>query len=183
MWPLLQHLAISLLMILSSFFGGVFGDTESGVLAMPAPQTSPSSSPPSATTTAFVTKVIDGDTIDVRIGSSPTSTRVRYIGINTPEVYGSKTPECGGVEATARNGELVANQTITLVPGVGPYDKYGRLLAYVFVGDLFINEKLLAEGYADTMIIPPDTQYYKQFTGLRNTARTARVGNWAGCLD
>lgn len=136
---------------------------------------------PNVTSVAIVTAVIDGDTIDVRIGSSTAVTRVRYIGIDTPEPYREGIPECGSLEATERNSTLVSGQLVTIVSGAEPYDKYDRLLAYVYVGDVFVNETLLSEGWADLMLIAPNTNYRNQFTLARNQAKTARVGMWGLC--
>ena len=135
----------------------------------------------SGTTTAFVIKVIDGDTIDVVVDGATDSIRVRYIGIDTPEPYAKGIPECGSADATAYNQELVGGQTITLVPGVDPYDTYDRLLAYVYVGDMFVNEKLVADGFAKVLMIDPNTQYKKQFTELYKRAQLDQKGIWALC--
>lgn len=133
------------------------------------------------TTSAQVVKVIDGDTIDVRVNSA--IIRVRYIGIDTPEPYATGAPECGSGAATIRNQELVSSQTITLVPGIDPRDKYERLLAYVYVGDTFVNKTLIAEGYATVMMIQPNTQYQPEFTHLYKNARKEKLGMWAYCPD
>ena len=129
-----------------------------------------------ATTTASVTNVIDGDTIDVALPDG-TSARVRYIGIDTPEMY--PTLECGGKEATDRNQTLVAGRTVTLVPGPGPYDRYGRRLAYVYVDATFVNETLVQEGVASLMMISPNTAYRQPFEILQTTARSKSVGLWS----
>jgi micrococcal nuclease len=133
------------------------------------------------TTTALVTKIIDGDTIDVRLASESNSIRVRYIGVDTPEPYAHEIPDCGSAEATKRNKELVDGQIITLVPGTEPYDRYGRLLAYVYVGDMFINETLVADGYATVLMIPPNTAYKKTFVDLYHNAQNTKRGIWAVC--
>jgi micrococcal nuclease len=133
------------------------------------------------TTTAQVIKVIDGDTIDVVVEGVTESIRVRYIGIDTPEPYANEIPECGSADATTRNQELVAGQMITLVPGVEPYDRYNRLLAYVYVGDIFVNEKLVAEGYANVLMLEPNTRYKKQFIALYERAQLDQKGIWAVC--
>ncbi len=133
------------------------------------------------TTTARVVNVIDGDTIEVMTGSSTKRTKVRYIGIDTPEPYATKIPECGSAEATARNKELVANKIVTLAPGLEPYDQYGRLLAYVYVDTTFINELLVREGYATVLMINPNTQYRSLFLSAYTNARTQRLGIWNRC--
>ena len=128
-----------------------------------------------ATTTGVTTHVVDGDTIDVRLENSEV-VRVRYIGMNSPEIY--PTVECGGASSTARNHELVGGKTVTLVPGPGLYDTYGRRLAYVYVGDTFVNETLVAEGWAELMMIPPNTSYRDSFEILTTTARSKAAGIW-----
>ncbi len=128
-----------------------------------------------ATTTAKVTRVIDGDTVAVQL-SDGTNVHVRYIGINTPEIYPSV--ECGGNEASARNSALVAGKTVTLISGSGRYDTYGRRLAYVYVNGLSVNEILLREGLAELMMIPPNTEYRTQFEIIEASARSKKVGIW-----
>lgn len=129
-----------------------------------------------ATTTGVVARVIDGDTIDVRLPDGKTA-RVRYIGMNTPEIR--PTIECGGESAAARNRELVDEKTVTLVPGPGLYDKYHRRLAYVYVGDTFVNQILVAEGFAALMMIPPNTAYKATFEILESAARSKKQGIWS----
>ncbi len=98
---------------------------------------------------AQVSRVIDGDTIDILLNDE--TFRVRYIGVNTPE-----TDEACFEEATAANGSLVAGQTVSLFIDTRETDQYGRLLRYVYVGDLFVNARLVAAGYAEAVAYPPD---------------------------
>ena len=85
---------------------------------------------------ATVTRVVDGDTIHVSIGGK--DYKVRYIGVNTPEItFGKNEPL--GKEAKNYNAKLVDGQTVYLVKDVSETDKYGRLLRYVFVGGTFVN--------------------------------------------
>ena len=132
-----------------------------------------------ATTTAVVTRVVDGDTIDVIFGDDSRPTRIRYIGIDTPE--SSPVSECGSTEATTRNRELVENRSVHIISDISRYDKYGRLLAYIYVDDVFINETLLKEGLADIMTISPNTKYSGQFTTIRDYAKASKVGIWSWC--
>jgi micrococcal nuclease len=99
-----------------------------------------------------VTKVIDGDTIHVLIDG--TDYKVRYIGMNAPEDTTKK--EWLGPEATARDKELVAGKTVTLVKDVSETDRYGRLLRFVFVGNVLVNYALVREGYAKATPYKPD---------------------------
>lgn len=129
----------------------------------------------------LVLGVVDGDTIDVQIGG--TRTRVRYIGINTPEtVHPTRGTECFGAEASARNRALVAGQFIRLEKDVSETDRYGRLLRYVYVDDVLVNEVLVAEGYANVSTYPPDVRYTERFRAAEAAARAAGKGLWgAGC--
>ena len=116
-----------------------------------------------------VTRVIDGDTIDVRIGTEVF--RVRYVGINTPE----RDEPCYD-DATAANATLVDDQVVTLVRDVSDTDRYGRLLRYVYVGDQFVNAQLVAGGYAEAGYYPPDTAFTALFEDLEATARRNQIG-------
>lgn len=117
-----------------------------------------------------VITVIDGDTIDVRLADGAVY-RVRYIGIDTPE----RDQVCYR-EATAANRALVAGQTVTLRRDTSNTDQYGRLLRYVYVGDTFVNARLVAEGWAEAVVYPPDTAYAARFRALEAEAAAARRG-------
>ena len=83
---------------------------------------------------AEVLRVIDGDTIEVELGGAEED--VRYIGIDTPEsVVPGEPVECFGKEASAANERLVEGETVRLVFDAERRDHYGRLLAYVYVGE------------------------------------------------
>lgn len=132
---------------------------------------------PSPTTgeTALVTRIVDGDTIELQDG-----TRVRYIGINTPEVY--PTRECYGNEATDFNTELVLNKTVQLVKDVSNTDKYDRLLRYVYLPDgTFVNEVLVRQGYAHAVAYPPDTTQQTLLKSAQQEARENNRGLWSVC--
>lgn len=128
-----------------------------------------------------VVRVIDGDTIDVKFPNQTETTRVRYIGINTPEPYSKGLPECGSKEASDRNRELVYEQKVKLVYGAEPVDKYGRTLAYVYTGDIFVNRVLLEEGYATVMMIHPNTKYQTEFDNIFQNTQTQKRGIWQYC--
>ena len=107
---------------------------------------------PDLTSVGVVTKVVDGDTIHVRIDN--TDYIVRYIGINAPE--NTAQGEWMSAEATTRNKEFVLGKNVTLVRDVRETDRYGRLLRFVFVGDILVNHELVREGYAQATPYPPD---------------------------
>jgi len=131
----------------------------------------------------FVTKVVDGDTIDVRMGT--TTERVRLIGINTPEVVDPRKPvECFGREASAKAHELLDKQKVYLEPDETQdnRDKYGRLLRYVWREDgLFYNLEIIKQGYAYeyTYFIP--YKYQAEFKAAQNYARDHKLGLWHAC--
>ena len=123
--------------------------------------------------------VVDGDTIGVRYEGR--EERVRYIGIDTPEVdhEGGEFSEPFAEEATAANERLLGEGPLRLVFDVEHRDRYGRLLAYVFVGETMINEALLREGLAVVLTIPPNVRHAERFVAAQEAARAAEVGLWA----
>jgi micrococcal nuclease len=129
-----------------------------------------------------VVRVIDGDTIGVRIGDH--TERVRYIGVDTPESVKPGTPvQCYAKRAAAANAALVAGRRVRLVGDVEHRDRYGRLLAYVYrEGDgAFVNARLVRDGYARTLTIAPNVAHAAEFARLANTAREAGRGLWRAC--
>ncbi|RMD66387.1 nuclease [Candidatus Parcubacteria bacterium] len=119
----------------------------------------------------IVSKVVDGDTIEVTINGEVFS--VRYIGINTPEMG-----DYFGVYSANKNSELVSWQWVTLVKDVSETDRYGRLLRYVFVGDVFVNYELVRQGFAEATNYPPDESCEKVFREAAVQARTNQIGLW-----
>lgn len=122
--------------------------------------------------TALVTQVIDGDTIIIEGGY-----RVRYIGIDAPEVY--PRPEAYGIQAWQANRELVEGKRIHLERDISETDKYGRLLRYVYVDGIFVNAELVGQGLAQAKAYPPDTKYQGYLEKLEQEARKAERGIWA----
>lgn len=128
---------------------------------------------------ATVVRVVDGDTIHARIGTRVE--KVRYIGVNTPELHHpTRGEEPGGREALDLNRELVHGKLVRLELDVQERDRYGRLLAYVWIGDLMVNAELLRRGFAQVMTVPPNVRYQALFLGLQRDAREARRGLWRG---
>ena len=126
-----------------------------------------------------VVRVVDGDTIVVRIGTRTET--VRYIGMNTPELaHSPKGEQPGGREAAKANEQLVQGQTVRLELDVQERDRYGRLLAYVFVGDIMVNAELVAQGYAQVMTVPPNVKHQELFLKLQREARLLQLGLWRG---
>lgn len=139
-----------------------------------------------------VTRVIDGDTIELETGQ-----KVRYIGIDTPEtVHPEKSTQCFGLQASNKNIELVEGKAVRLEKDVSETDKYGRLLRYVYVpsealskvegakeglGDTFVNKFLVEEGYAYASTYPPDVKYQQVFNSAQQQAQEQKKGLWSDC--
>ncbi len=124
-----------------------------------------------------VTKVIDGDTIEIEGGY-----RLRYIGIDTPEtVHPSKAVQCFGKEASAKNRELVDGKIVRLERDITELDRYGRLLRYVWLDDILVNELLVREGFATSYTYPPDVKYQERFVQAGKEARENKKGLWVSC--
>jgi micrococcal nuclease len=115
-----------------------------------------------------VTRVVDGDTIIIE-----GNYRVRYIGIDTPEMG-----EAFGLEAWQANRELVEGKVVHLERDVSETDKYGRLLRYVYVDDILVNAELVRAGLADAKAYPPDTKHQDYLEKLEQEARQAGRGMW-----
>lgn len=125
----------------------------------------------------IVAKVIDGDTIQIETGQT-----VRYIGIDTPETKDPRTEvQCFGKDAAAKNKELVEGKTVRLEKDVSETDRYGRLLRYVYVGDLFVNDELVRQGFAHASAYPPDVAFQDHFREAEQEAREEKRGLWAAC--
>jgi endonuclease YncB( thermonuclease family) len=144
----------------------------------------PITQPPSATVVqpgsieAKVVRVLDGDTIEVEINGMPT--RVRYIGMNTPEV---DPPQPFAKEASDFNRFLVEGKTVRLEKDVSEVDKYGRLLRYVYVDNIFVNAELVRVGLATSWAYPPDTKYQQLLERAAAEAKNAKRGLWALSLQ
>lgn len=116
-----------------------------------------------------VLRVIDGDTVELSDGI-----RVRLIGIDTPE-----SGNCYSKESTNKLKELVEGKNVSIEKDVLEKDKYGRLLAYLYINNTFVNENMVREGYAKILTIPPDIKYVEKFTKAQNEAREEKLGLWA----
>lgn len=120
---------------------------------------------------AKVTRIVDGDTIEVVIGGQ--TYRVRYIGMNTPE-----RDQQYYAESTEANRRLVEDKTVLLVKDVSETDKYGRLLRYVLADGVFVNLQLVEDGYAVPATYPPDVACADTFLASSRKARDAGLGLW-----
>ena len=132
---------------------------------------------------ASVERVVDGDTLVVRVGSR--SERVRLIGIDTPESVDPRRPvECFGKEASAHMADLLPEgTTVRLERDVEARDRFDRLLAYVFrqSDDLFVNLAMVRDGYADVATFPPNVAHVDEFAAAARDAREQGRGLWSAC--
>ncbi|HXR30633.1 MAG TPA: thermonuclease family protein [Solirubrobacterales bacterium] len=129
---------------------------------------------------AFVTRVVDGDTVEARIGGEVED--VRYIGVDTPEtVKPGAAVQCFGPQASSFNHRLVERRRVRLVFGVERRDDYGRLLAYVYLGPRFVNAALVRRGLARTLTIPPNDRFAPLLRRLELRAARAARGLWGAC--
>lgn len=153
------------------------------------PSRPPATEPPTAglgptgpTQQAFVVRVVDGDTIRVRIGGE--EYRLRYIGIDTPEVvHPSRPVERTGREASGANARLVDGRTVVLEKDVSDTDRFGRLLRHVWIEEdgtwLLVSLELVRLGMAQVSTYPPGVKYTDLFLVAQREAREAGVGLWA----
>ena len=133
-----------------------------------------------------VTRVIDGDTIEVSIDGKTES--IRLIGINTPETVDPRKPvECFGVEASNKAKELLSGKTVTLESdsSQGERDKYGRLLRYVFIeGGINFNLLMIQTGFAYEYTYDLPYKYQSEFKEAQQQASARKIGLWGNtCQD
>ena len=135
-----------------------------------------------------VQRVIDGDTFKLTNGE-----RVRLIGVDTPESklneklkrdakrtkQNAKTILALGLRSKEFSKKLLEGKRVRLEFDIQPRDRYGRLLAYVYLENgTFVNAELLKEGYAQIMTIPPNVKYKDLFLKLQREARENQRGHW-----
>lgn len=129
-----------------------------------------------------ITRIIDGDTIEVKIKDK--QELVRLIGINTPEVDSPYTEEeCFGPEASGYAKKLLDKKEVYLIPDSNGQDrdKYNRLLRYVFLANgLFVNAEILKNGFAYNYIYEP-FEFMKQFDFWEKKAKESKIGLWGEC--
>ncbi|MFO8102450.1 MAG: thermonuclease family protein [Dehalococcoidia bacterium] len=125
--------------------------------------------------TFLVTRVVDGDTIEIEGGEI-----IRYIGVDAPEtVHPEKPVEYFGREAAAKNRELVEGKRIRLEKDVQDKDTYGRSLRYVWLGDTMVNAELVRLGYAYSSSFPPNVAHQDLLLQAEQEARQNERGLWA----
>ena len=135
---------------------------------------------PPRSASAYVTRVVDGDTIEVQLEGREED--VRYIGVDTPETVKPGAPvDCFGPQASAFNHRLVERRRVRLVFDSERRDVYGRLLAYVYLGDRFVNAELVRRGLARTLTIAPNDRFAGRLKRLEIAAARAGRGLWSAC--
>jgi micrococcal nuclease len=130
---------------------------------------------------ARVERIVDGDTVVVRLDGR--STRIRLIGVDTPESVDPRRPvERFGREATAFLKELVEGRSVRVEfePGRSHRDRYGRTLAYLYrqPDGLFVNLEIVARGFGHAYVKYPFTSI-DEFRAAERQAREQRRGLWA----
>lgn len=136
----------------------------------------------------YVARVVDGDTIKLS-----NNERIRLIGVDTPELHYSdkllrdskrsgkdiKTIQSLGAKASGFTKNLCLNKKVRLEYDVEKHDRYGRLLAYVYLEDgTFVNAKIIEEGYGQIMTVPPNVRHADYFLKLERQARDGKKGLW-----
>jgi len=154
---------------------------DAGVIALAAKKEAPARY-------IVVQRAVDGDTLKLASGE-----RVRLIGVDTPEVHESvklyrdarrsnqdiKAIQALGKKASDFTKKLVEGKPVRLEFDVEKKDRYGRLLAYVYLQDgTFVNAEIIRQGYANVMTIPPNVKYQDMFLKLYREAREAKRGLW-----
>lgn len=131
----------------------------------------------------FVSRVVDGDTIEVINNNA--KYKVRLIGIDTPETkHPKKGIEYYGKEASDFTKNYLEGKTVYLEFDIGKQDRYQRLLAYVWLDEdetdirKMFNSILLLEGYAQIMTVPPNIKYVEYFKEYQREARELNKGLW-----
>jgi micrococcal nuclease len=132
---------------------------------------------------ATVVRVVDGDTIVVRLGGH--DERVRFIGVDTPETVSPVKPvQCYGHQASDHTKQLLPPGTpVHLERDVEARDVYGRLLAYVWRSSdrLFVNLELARDGYASLLTIAPNEAHVTELSAAVASARDRGLGLWGRC--
>ena len=130
---------------------------------------------------ARVTRVVDGDTLEARVDDAVLD--IRLIGIDAPEsVHPTAPVECFGREAAAYTERRLGGSTILLEWDIERLDRYGRTLAYAWVGRRLFNEDIVRDGYATVSTFPPNVAHVERLVEAERKARRDATGLWSSCL-
>ncbi len=119
--------------------------------------------------TLICTEIIDGDTCRLETGET-----VRLIGIDAPELS-----QPGGKESHEYLAHLILNKGITLKKGYEDRDKYNRLLRFVYIDDVCINEEMIRQGYAEARYMSSEDPRREYYIQLEIEAEIAKAGLWS----
>ena len=161
------------------------GSPRSSSLSTSSPEPIPGApvAPTGPTEDATLVRVVDGDTIRAIVGGK--EYRIRFIGMNTPELNeaSAATPEPFAELATQANARLLAGGRLVLERDVSETDRYGRLLRDIWVEAggqwTLVNLALVDEGYARVATYPPDVKYVDALLAAGRAARAAGRGLWS----
>jgi micrococcal nuclease len=127
-----------------------------------------------------IVRVVDGDTVEARVGGEVED--VRLIGVDTPETVKPDAPvECFGAQASIFTHRALEGENVRLVLGEERRDRYGRLLAYAYLGGRLFNAALVKRGLARTLTIPPNDRFAGELRRLELGAARAGRGLWGAC--
>jgi len=126
-----------------------------------------------------VKRIVDGDTFYIDDGSEKGKS-IRFIGVDAPETKHPRKPvEYFGKQASAYLTNLLKDKLVRLEFDVEKYDRYNRILAYVYLKDsTFVNAELVKNGYAQIATFPPNVKYVDLFKRLQKEARENNRGLW-----
>ena len=145
----------------------------------------PANAVPSSARSGYVTHVSDGDTAYIaplRYGTTASSwngRKARFIGVDTPEVYGDA--ECYGNRASAFTKRKLEGNDVKITYGVDPIDPYDRALVYVWLDGKLFNATLIRKGFATVEIYSPNDRYEPRFRRIQTNARENGRGLWGAC--
>jgi len=130
---------------------------------------------------ATVIRVVDGDTIVVRLDHGGEE-KIRLLGVDTPEVVDPRKPvQCFGHVASAFTKSQLTGRRVSLELDAEQRDKYGRLLAYIILDGHRYNDQLLERGYARFLVIPPNGSHARTMLFEELAAKASLLGLWGAC--
>lgn len=154
----------------------------------PVPAQEPVAGIPAGADHATVVRVVDGDTVRVRVDGAGTMLpagehRVRLLGIDAPEMnLDSGSPECGAVAATAFLTSLLDDAGVWLQPDREHRDRFDRPLRYMWTGDgTFVNRAVVAAGHGQAVLFEPNDRHWDLLRAVEGQARAAQTGMWGAC--
>lgn len=181
LWQLLGKRNYQILLVLAFVATLFFGN---GLATVPEDKAASSQASPAVqgdSSEALVVRVVDGDTFEIEGGE-----RVRLIGIDTPETVNPNTKiECFGKESSEYLKTLIEGKRVRLERDRTDRDRYARLLRYAYLGDIFVNEVLVRDGYAESVAYKPDTAKQEVLDRAENSAQQEGKGRWnpAACSE